>query len=159
MIDGNFIQMALIDVGKSVAGLSIASALDLSKKLDFGNSFVTRNVSNGSISFVTSDLIDGLLSSGQQSKILKMDIVGAMDDTLFFSAVSAGVEVSGVSDILQSAYGSTLGLSRDTTELITDSTILSASRIAAKYVDQQGTVPTYLKNIRYPVRTLMSMAN
>src|SRR3954470_13269005 len=108
MIDGNFIQMALIDVGKSVAGLSIASALDLSKKLDFGNSFVTRNVSNGTISFVTSDLIDGLLSSGQQSKILKMDIVGAMDDTLFFSAVSAGVEVSGVSDILQSAYGSTL---------------------------------------------------
>ena len=155
MIDGQFLKDAVVDIGKSAVGLSIAHAINLPQKLNFGDSLIARNVSIGAISFVTSDAIDAVLTQGEQSKLLKGDLVGALDETLFFSAVSGAVDVSGVANMIYSTYSSTLGLSREYTATATDASILAASRIASRYIEAQSIVPDYIKSLRYPVKTVM----
>lgn len=154
MIDSQFLQSALLDVGKSFAGITISQAVDLPNKVDFGNSFVGRNVSNGTISFLASDVIDGLLSQGQQSKLYNMNIVGALDDTLFFSAISAGIQATNVDIMLYNSMTNQFNLSRDQAEILAQSCLLSGARVTARYVDTLSDVPMWVKNIRYPIRSL-----
>ena len=154
MIDSQFLQSALLDIGKSFAGITISQAVDLPNKVDLGDSFVGRNVSKGAISFLASDVIDGLLTQGQLSKLYNMNIIGALDDTLFYSAISAGVQASNVDVMLYNSMTNQFRLSRDQAEILAQSCLLSGARVSARYVDTLNDVPMWVKNIRYPIRTL-----
>ena len=77
-----------------------------------------------------------------------------MDDALFFTAVSAGSDQLGVDTIIERLASENLNLSRPTAELVRDATLLSGSRILARYVDATPLVPNYIKNLRYPISVL-----
>jgi len=99
MIDGQFVQLAVLDVAKSVAGLMVANTLDLYNKLDFGDSFVMRHASNGCVGALVSETIDAFTVG---SKLFhNRDIVGTLDDALFFGAVSGATEQLGVDPLLE----------------------------------------------------------
>ena len=78
---------SLMDVGKSVVGVSIAKAMKIPEKLDMGNSFAMVHGSNGVLYTLVSDVID--YASGEESKMLNMDIYGLGDNIVFLSAMSA----------------------------------------------------------------------
>lgn len=154
MIDSQFVQSAVLDIGKSIAGVGISRALKLPEKLDMGDSFVMRNGSNGAVAFFTSDVIDGV--TGMGSKLLNQDFIGAVDELLFFSAISAGAELLGLDNGLYDVVRKQLNLNKDMAETVTESVILSGSRVASRYLQSRSEVPAYLKSIRHPVRTLMN---
>jgi hypothetical protein len=156
MIDSQFLMSVALDVGKSFAGVGLANALDLDSKLDFGNNFAARHASNGAVSFLTSEAID--LVSGAGSKLMTFNWIGAADDVLFLGALSAGFEVVGVDSGLYSIVNRQLGTSRDTAKTLTDAGLLSGSRVLARFLEGRDEVPTMVKNIRHPVRTLMTMS-
>lgn len=156
MIDGQFLKDAVIDIGKSAVGISVANAANLPSKLNFGDSMVARSISTGTISFLTSDAIDAVMTQGEQSKLLRGDFVGALDETLFFSAIAGATSALGLGEMVYATYASTLGLSQSNATIATDASVLAASRIASRYIEAQSLVPTYVKNLRYPLRTVMS---
>ena len=143
------------DVAKSVAGVLVANAVNFPEKVDLGDSLAMRSVSNGVINFAVSDLINYFDGAG--SKVLNMNLLGALDDSLFFGAISAGVEASNVHEMLADTVQGTLGLSTNTTTLAVQAGILSASRFGARYIDENVAGGSLLM-IRRPASYIASMA-
>lgn len=144
------VKDTLMDVGKSVAGVSVAYALDVPKRLDFGDSFVMRNGSNGILYALISDVIDGV--SGEGSKIMNADAYGMIDDVLYLGAVSAATDISKMDGAVFNILNKEAKLSRNTAELVTESAVLSAGRIAGRLIDETPGVPPWLSVIRHPTR-------
>jgi hypothetical protein len=143
------LTLAVTDIAKSVAGVAIARALKIPEKLDFGDSFVLKNASDGALYFAISDGIDAI--SGKGSKIMNGHIKESLDDILFFSVVNGIADGTGLGNELLSLIQNTLGTTRDTGILIADSTVLSGSRFAADYIDNVPSLPSYLHMIRHPI--------
>ena len=74
--------------------------------------------------------------------------------TLFYSAVSAGMDASNIDVTLMTTIMNSLSLSSAQAELVAQSCIMSGSRVVARYVDGLQEVPSWVKNVRYPLRTL-----
>lgn len=141
-------QMALMDVGKSVVGVSIAKSLKIPEKLDMGNSFAMVHGSNGALYTLISDVID--YASGGESKIMNMDVYGLADNLVFLSALSGAAELTKLDDMAFDVFNKQAGLSRNTSELIAESMVLSTGRITARIIDETPQVPVWLKVIRHP---------
>lgn len=149
------VQLALMDVAKSTAGVAVAKAVNLPNMLNFGDSFVLKNLSNGATYFAVSDAINAV--SGQGSKILSYNIYGSLDDIGFFSATSMVAEKSGTDTELYDFIQKTLNVSGDTAGLIAESAIVSGTRFLADYIDSQNSIPNALKIVRHPVSYVMGM--
>lgn len=150
------IQLAVMDVVKSTAGVAVARALKLEDMLDFGDSFVLKNVSNGALYFAVSDAINGV--SGAGSKLLNYDVYGSLDDIGFFSVTSMVAEKSGTDTKLYDIIRNTLSVSGDTAGLIAESAIVSGTRFLSDYIDSQQSIPSSIKAIRHPVSYVMGIA-
>ncbi len=150
------IQLAVMDVVKSTAGVAVAKALKVEDMLDFGDSFVLKNVSNGALYFAVSDAINGV--SGQGSKLLNYNVYGSLDDIGFFTASSMIAEKSGTDTKLYEIIQNTLSVSGDTAGLIAESAIVSGTRFLADYIDSQQSIPSSIRAIRHPVTYVMGMA-
>ena len=142
----------LMDVGKSVIGVSLAKAIDLPKKLDFGDNLVVRNVANGVMYYAIGDTIN-YISNDAPSNIATLNIIGGLDGIAYYSAVSAGAELTKIDGMLYRFAGD-VGLSRTNAELLSESAIVSAGRITARMLDEMPNVPNWLKVIRHPSRAL-----
>ena len=139
---------SLMDVGKSVIGVSIAKAMKIPEKLEMGESFAMVHGSNGVLYTLVSDVID--YASGEQSKIMNMDIYGLGDNIVFLSAMSATAEVTGADKAVYDVLSKQGNLSRDTSDLITESAVLSAGRITGRIIEQTPGLPNWLNIIRHP---------
>ena len=146
----------LLDVGKSVIGVSVSRAFDLQSRLNFGDSFVLSNVSNGAIYYLIGDTIN-YITGDAVSNLASGNIVGGIDGVLYYSAVSAGAELTKIDGTLYKFAGNA-GLSRSNAEVLSESVIVSAGRITARMIDEVPNVPDWLKVIRHPSR-LATMAN
>jgi hypothetical protein len=142
------IKDSLMDIGKSVIGVSIARAMNIPDKLDMGNSFVMTHGSNGALYALVSDVVD--FASGDGSKIMNMDYFGLIDNVAFFSALSAGAEITKADKMIYDVLKGQINLSRDTSALIAESAILSGGRIAGRIIDETASVPSWLRVIRHP---------
>ena len=152
-MSGSIIQSAVMHLAKSSLGAIASNAIDLPSRVNLGNSFLLRHGSNGVVNFAISDLINYF--EGKPSKILNMDIVRSLDDVAFFGAVTAGVEVSDVHTVVFDQLRSSVNLSRDTALLGVQAGILSASRIAGDYIDENASTDA-LKILRHPVSVALS---
>lgn len=151
------VQTVLIDVGKSVAGVVVAKNLKLADKFDFGDSLLMRNASNGALYFLVSDAIN--YATNGTSKIMNMNVVGALDDIGFLTATSTVADVSGTDTQLLNAVQQNLGLSRQNAEILSESSIISGSRFLADYIDSQADLPSFLQIVRRPASYVVSMKN
>lgn len=149
------LQLAVMDVGKSVAGVAVARALNLPEMLKFGDSFAMRNISNGSLYFVVSDAINGVTGTG--SKIMQYDVRGILDDISFFSVSSGIAEKSGTDTDLYQMLQNTLKTSPETSAVIAESAIVSGTRFLADYIDSQPSLPSFIHIVRHPVSYLSGM--
>ena len=149
------IRDSLMDIGKSVVGVSIARSLKIPEKLDLGDSFVMNHASNGALYALVSEVIN--YASGDESKLMNMDLFGLGDNIVFFSALSAGVEVTQVDKTVYDVLNKQANLSRDTSDLITESAVLSMGRISARIIDQTPGLPSWIRLIRHPsqIKTIM----
>jgi hypothetical protein len=155
MLNSQFLTSVGFDIGKSIVATVGAKAIDLDAKLDYSKyGAIPRHASNGTINFITSETID--LVSGAPSKLRNMDWVGAVDEVLFFSMLSGAFEVVGVDGGLFKFVKDSLGLDRKNAEIVTESTLLSGSRVASRILEASDDIPPMLKNIRHPVRTLLA---
>ena len=152
-MSGSMVQSAVMHLAKSSAGVLASNAIDLPRKLNLGNSFLLKHASNGAINFAISDLINYF--EGKPSKVLSMDVVKSLDDIAFFGAVTAGVEVSNVHSIVYDQLRGSINLSRETAQLGVQAGVLSASRIAGDYIDENATTDA-LKILRHPFSVAMS---
>jgi len=139
---------SLMDVGKSVVGVSIAKAMKIPEKLDMGDSFAMVHGSNGVLYTLISDVID--YASTGESKMMKLDVYGLGDNIVFLSALSAGAEVTQADKMVYDVLNKQAGLSRDASDLITESAILSAGRITGRLIEETPGMPTWLNVIRHP---------
>jgi hypothetical protein len=142
------LSMALMDVGKSVVGVSIAQSLKIPEKLNFGDSFVMTHASNGALYTAISDVID--FASGGESKFMNMDVYGIADTFVFLSALSGASELTNVDQMAYDVLNKQAGLSRDMSAIISESMVLSTGRIAARVIDETPEVPSWLRLIRHP---------
>lgn len=150
------IQLAVMDVVKSTAGVAVARAVNLEEMLDFGDSFLLKNLSNGATYFAVSDAINAV--SGQGSKLLNYNIYGSLDDIGFFTATSMIAEKSGTDTQLYDLIQKTLNVSGNTAGLIAESSIVSGTRFLADYIDSQNSIPSFVHVVRHPVTYIMGMA-
>lgn len=150
------IQLAVMDVVKSTAGVAVARTLKIEDMLDFGDSFLLKNLSNGSTYFVVSDAINAV--SGQRSKLLNYDIYGALDDIGFFSATSMLAEKSGTDTQLYNMIQNTFNVSGNTAGLIAESAIVSGTRFLSDYIDSQQSIPAPIRAVRHPITYIMGLA-
>lgn len=139
--------MILTDVAKSALGVVVAQQLDLSHKLNFGNSLIMRNGSNGVIYFLISDAINYV--SGGGSKLLSGNISAVVDDSVFLGALSAGSELSHADSMLYDTL-SNVTTDRKTLSILVDSAIISGGRILGDYIDSTAGLPSYVHAIRHP---------
>ena len=144
------VRDSLMDVGKSVVGVSIAKAMNIPERLDMGDSFAMVHGSNGVLYTLISDVID--YASGEQSKLMNLDVYGLGDNVVFLSALSAGAEVTKADKMVFDVLNSQAGLSRDTSDLITESAILSAGRIAGRLIEETPGLPSWVNVVRHPSR-------
>lgn len=143
----DMVQMALKDIAKSALGVTVANAVNFPERVDLGDSFLLKHTSNGVINFAISDLVNYF--DGASSKILNGDIFGIADDCLFFGGVTAGVQATNLHETAGGLIQNSLNLSSDMTELAVQSGVLSASRFAARYIDENATSDA-LKIFRHP---------
>lgn len=149
------LQLAVMDVAKSVAGVSVAKAVNLPEMLDFGDSFVMKNASNGATYFVVSDAINAVF--GQGSKLLSYDVYGSLDDIGFFTATSMVADKTGTDADLYNLIRDKFNLSQNNAELVAESAIVSGTRFLADYIDSQPDLPSVLHVVRHPVSYIMNM--
>ena len=140
-------QLVLKDIAKSALGVMAAKAVNLPERVDLGDSFVLRHTSNGVINFAISDIVNYFDGAG--SKILSGDVYGILDDSLFFGGVTAGVQLSNLHETAGGILQDNLKLSSETAELAVQASVLSASRFAARYIDENATSDA-LKVFRHP---------
>ena len=157
MFDVKFLQDVVVDVAKSAAGVYIGSQMGLPGRFDFGDGFVAESVAKGAVNFVTGDLIDLVLSGGTNSKIMNLDVYGVADDVLFYSLVSAATTATNVDGVVYDVLREQVGLSHNNAAILTAAGLLSGCRVASRTVDRLDGVPQHVKNIRYPVRTVMGL--
>ena len=152
-MSGSMVQSAVMHLAKSSLGVIASNAIDLPSKVNLGDSFLLTHASNGVINFAISDLINYF--EGRPSKVLSMDVVKSLDDIAFFGAVTAGVEVSDLHTMVFNQLRGSVNLSRETAQLGVQAGILSASRIAGDYIDENATTDA-LKILRHPFSVAMS---
>lgn len=139
----------VMELGKSGLGVLAASSLKLADRFDFGDSFVLQNASNGFIYYLVSDAIN--YASLGKSKIISMDLMGALDDTGFFSALSAVGSVVNASEQIAGIVGNVVTDGK-TVALVVDTAILAGGRILANYIDSNASAPAFLHVVRHPTR-------
>ena len=139
---------SLMDVGKSVVGVSIAKAMKIPERLEMGDSFAMVHGSNGVLYTLISDVID--YASGEPSKLMNLDVYGIGDNIVFLSALSAGAEVTQADKMVYDVLNKQANLSRDTSDLITESAILSAGRITGRLIEETPGLPNWMNIIRHP---------
>jgi hypothetical protein len=142
-------SLMLKDVAGASLGVALSKGLDLPKKFDFGNSLVMRNASNGVIYFVVSDGLDYMLGNG--SKLLNQNFLGLLDDVVYFGSSSALVELTKVDAEAFKIANKTLKLSRDMSDTLVQSAIVSGTRFLGDYIDSRPEVPNAVKMFRHPV--------
>ena len=141
---------SLMDVGKSVIGVSIAKAMKIPERIEMNDSFATLHGSNGVLYTLVSDVID--YATVGESKLMNMDVYGIGDNIVFFSAVSATADVTNADQMVQDVLRGQAGLSSDTSELITESAILSAARITGRLIEETPGLPNWMNVVRHPSR-------
>jgi hypothetical protein len=141
-----------MDLGKSALGVVIARQLDLSSKINLGNSFAMRHASNGVIYFAVSDAINYVTEGS--SKLFSADFTGVFDDSLFFGALS-GVSAASNADRMLYDTMRNVTNNRDMLAIAVDSAILTTGRVLGKYVDATPSAPYVLQAARHPSRLLM----
>ena len=139
---------SLMDVGKSVVGVSIAKAMKIPERLDMGKSFAMVHGSNGVLYTLISDVID--YASGEPSKLMNLDVYGIGDNIVFLSALPAGAEVTQADKMVYDVLNKQANLSRDTSDLITESAILSAGRITGRLIEETPGLPNWMNIVRHP---------
>ena len=143
----DMVQMALKDIAKSALGVMVANAVNFPERVDLGDSFALKHASNGVINFAISDLVNYF--DGVGSKALNGDIYGILDDSLFFGGVTAGVQAVNLHETVGGVLQNNLNLSSDMTELAVQASVLSASRFAGRYIDENATSDA-LRIFRHP---------
>ena len=115
----------LQDIAKSALGVVVAQKLDLSQKLDFGDSLIMKHASNGVLYFLISDAMN--YATGNGSKLLNGNMYGVVDDSLFLGALSAGSELTKADQMLYDTL-SNVTRDRNTINILVDSAIVSTGR-------------------------------
>jgi hypothetical protein len=151
-MSSEIVSLALKDVAGSVLGVTLSKGLDLSSKFNFGDSLVMRNASNGLIYFAVSDGLDYLLGDG--SKLLSQNFLGVLDDVVYFGSTSALAELTKVDAEAYKIANRTLKLSRDMSDTLVQSAIVSGTRFLGNYIDSRPEVPNAVKMFRHPVSAM-----
>ncbi|MDP2059187.1 MAG: hypothetical protein Q8J97_05560 [Flavobacteriaceae bacterium] len=137
---------------KSYAGVMVASNLKVADRLNFGNSLVGTSATNGVLYASISDVINYF--SGQRSKIVSGDIMGIVDDALFFGALSGGARITGADAQAFQIINQASPFNRETNLQLLETAILTGGRFLGDYIETTPQAPDALKRLRRPTRLL-----
>jgi len=141
-----------MDMAKSFAGVMISNELDISSKLNLGDSFIMRNGSSGLIYAGISDVINYFTTN--RSKALNGDFIGLADDTAFFSALSAGAELTQVDTELLKTLNKVTPFGNKMNGILVESAIITGGRFFGDYILATPSAPQYLKMLRKPSKAM-----
>jgi predicted nucleic acid-binding protein len=144
----DMVKIAGYDILKTSLGVVVANQLKLGDKLDFGDSFLARNASNGGVYFLVSDGVNLVSNGTGASKVLNMDLKGIWDDVVFFGALSAVADVTKSDEMLENLVRK-LSADRNTVATLVDASIVSGGRILGSYIDAYSS-NSLLHSIRHP---------
>jgi hypothetical protein len=151
------VKMALMDVGKTTAGVFVANALNLEKMLPEGSNVVTKSMSKGLVYAGVSDGVE--LASGGRSKLLAFDVVGFANDALFLGGLSTSVGLVKADETLYNFFQQQFNVNRDTADVLTEAVIISSGRFTASVLGQyvsDGTASQLTQMVRYPASFAMA---
>lgn len=140
------------DALKSYAGVMVVDNLNVAGKMKFGDSVVAKAGTSGVIYAGVSDAINYL--SGQRSKIANGDIMGIVDDSLYFGALSGVARVTGTDRQLFQTINSVSPLNTNTNILLMETAILTGGRFLGDYIESTPQAPDFLRKVRRPTRLL-----
>lgn len=137
---------------KSYAGVMVASNLDIAGKLKLGDSLVAKAGTSGIVYASISDLINYF--SGQRSKVVNGDVMGIVDDALFFSVLSGAVRSSGADGQVFGAISKVSPFGSQVNLQLMETAVITGGRFLGDYIDATPQAPDVLKKIRRPTKLL-----
>lgn len=142
------------DILKTSAGVFVVRAANLPEMAESYLPGPTQRLADG-VLYSTSREVVNIVSEGE-SKLTNGDWIGLLDNIAFFTALSVGVNESGVGGAIVNAVNSVSPLQSNQNLIIAEGAIVSLGTVTAQYLDTvTGNNPIF-DFIRRPVSTVMA---